>query len=69
MVTGDLMGKKKSCPIDKTLEYIGRKWTLILVRDLFFGRKKFSEFLEANPQLSNKVLSQKLKKLETNHLI
>ena len=63
------MREKKSCPIDKTLEYIGKKWNLLIIRDLFFGKKKFNEFLESNPQLSNKVLSQKLKELETHSLI
>jgi len=63
------MREKKSCPIDKTLEYIGKKWNLLIIRDLFLGKKKFNEFLESNPQLSNKVLSQKLKELETHSLI
>ena len=63
------MREKKSCPIDKTLEYIGKKWNLLIIRDLFLGKKKFNEFLESNPQLSNKVLSQKLKELETRSLI
>jgi len=69
MVTGDKMNERKTCPIDKTLEYIGKKWTLIIIRDLFLGKKKFNEFLEANKQLSNKVLSQKLKELESHGLI
>ena len=69
MVTGDKMNERKTCPIDKTLEYIGKKWTLIIIRDLFLGKKKFNEFLEANKQLSNKVLSQKLKELESHDLI
>ena len=63
------MREKKSCPIDKTLEYIGKKWNLLIIRDLFLGKKKFNEFLESNPQLSNKVLSQKLKELEAHSLI
>ena len=63
------MRERKSCPIDKTLEYIGKKWNLLIIRDLFLGKKKFNEFLESNPQLSNKVLSQKLKELETRSLI
>lgn len=60
---------EKNCPIEKTMEYIGSKWTLIIIRDLFFGRKRFREFLSANPALSTKVLSSKLKELETNKLI
>ena len=40
------MNEKKACPIDKTLDYIGKKWTLIIIRDLFLGKRKFNEFLE-----------------------
>jgi DNA-binding HxlR family transcriptional regulator len=63
------MNERKACPIDKTLEYIGKKWVLTIIKDLFLGKKKFHEFLEANPQLSNKVLSQKMKELESHGLI
>ena len=63
------MNERKACPIDKTLDYIGKKWTLIIIRDLFLGKRKFNEFLEANKQLSNKVLSQKLKELESHDII
>lgn len=69
MVTGENMNERKACPIDKTLDYIGKKWNLIIIRDLFLGKRKFNEFLEANKQLSNKVLSQKLKELESHGLI
>lgn len=63
------MVKMKDCPIENALEYIGRKWSLTIIRDLFFGKKHFKEFLDANPKLSGKVLSQRLKDLETKGLI
>jgi DNA-binding HxlR family transcriptional regulator len=59
----------KHCPIENALEYVGRKWSLTIIRDLFFGKKRFKEFLEANPKLSGKVLSQRLKDLEKKGLI
>ena len=36
---------------------------------MFFGKKRFKEFKEGNPNLSNKVLSDCLKNLENNRLI
>ena len=59
----------EKCPIETALRYIGKKWTFEIVRDLFFGRKHFNEFLESNPDLSGKVLSERLKELIENGII
>lgn len=60
---------KVVCPVDKTLNLINKKWSIQIIRDLFFGKKHFKEFKEDNPKLSNKVLSNCLKELEENGLI
>ena len=60
---------EKACPIQTTLDYIWKKWTLVLIRDLFYGRRRFKEFLEANPGLSSKVLSERLRELVRNGLV
>ena len=57
------------CPVDRTLNLINRKWSIQIIRDLFFGKKHFKEFKEDKPELSNKVLSNCLKDLEKNGLI
>lgn len=62
-------GKKIVCPVDKTLNLINKKWSIQIIRDMFFGKKHFKEFKEDNPKLSNKVLSNCLKELEENGLI
>ena len=62
-------GKKIVCPVDKTLNLINKKWSIQIIRDMFFGKKHFKEFKEDNPKLSNKVLSNCLKELEENCLI
>ena len=54
----------KVCPVEVSMEIIGRKWSLNIIRDLFLGRTRFSEFLEVNPRLSSKVLSTRLKELQ-----
>ena len=59
----------KNCPIEIAFEHIGRKWAINILRDLFLGKKRFREFLEVNPELSGKVLSQRLKELEDDGLI
>ncbi len=59
----------KTCPIDVALKYVGKKWAIGLIKDMFYGLKHFNEFLQANPDLSAKVLSQRLKELEQNGII
>lgn len=62
---------KSECtfPIDKAVVLFNKKWTIQLIRDMFFGKKQFKEFQEDKPDLSNKVLSQRLNELENNGLV
>lgn len=57
------------CPVNKALVFIGKKWSIEIIRDMFFGKKRFKEFKEGKPNLSNKVLSECLKNLENNGVI
>lgn len=61
--------EKIVCPVDRTLNLINKKWSIQIIRDLFFGKKHFKEFKEDKPKLSNKVLSSCLKDLEENGII
>lgn len=58
-----------TCPIENTLKLIKRKWTIVLIRDMFLGKKHFYEFKEKNSELSNTVLSDTLKSMEQDGLI
>lgn len=62
-------GERIVCPVDVTLNLINKKWSIQIIRDMFFGKKHFNEFKEDKPKLSNKVLSNCLKDLEENGLI
>lgn len=57
------------CPIDATLELIGRKWVIAIIRDMFLGCKHFNEFKKNKKNLSNSVLSDTLKFMEEQGLI
>jgi DNA-binding HxlR family transcriptional regulator len=59
----------KICPIEATLNIIGKKWSIQIIRDLFKGKTRFTEFLVANPQLSTKMLSLRLKELQKFDII
>jgi DNA-binding HxlR family transcriptional regulator len=57
------------CPIARTLDIVGDRWTMLIIRDLFFGATKFGEFLERSPGIPPKVLSSRLKRLMEKGLI
>ena len=61
--------KAERCPMELALELISKKWVILILRDMFFGKKRFNEFKEGKPNLSNKVLSNCLKEMEENGLI
>ena len=59
----------ENCPVDATIQSLTNKWVLQIIRDLFIGKKKFSEFKKDKPHLTNKALSRCLKHMEANDLI
>ncbi|MCH7836035.1 MAG: helix-turn-helix transcriptional regulator [Chloroflexi bacterium] len=59
----------QTCPIARTLDIIGDRWTLLIVRDLFMGKTRFNQFLASSPGLPSKLLSDRLKKLEQHDLV
>jgi DNA-binding HxlR family transcriptional regulator len=52
------------CPVARTAELIGNKWTPLIIRDLVNGEKRFSELERSLSGISPKTLSERLKKLE-----
>lgn len=63
MVTENMEAKCEIDP-DKMFEAIMRKWSIIILKDMFLGAKRFNDFREMNPKISGKVLSDQLKNLE-----
>jgi len=62
--------KFQSCPIKATMGVIGRKWTLLLLRDIGFRKiDRFNHLLESVPGLTPRVLSMRLKELERDEII
>jgi len=59
----------QDCPIARTLDLIGDRWTMIIIRDLFLGRSRFNEFRQSTPRISPKLLSERLKRLEEQGIV
>lgn len=64
---------RSNCPLASALDILGDKWTLVVVRDMFNGKKTFGEFLESPEKISTSVLTDRLQLLEgvgiTKHVL
>ena len=60
---------RSDCPIACTLDLIGDRWTLLIIRDLMLGKRRFSEFLAAGEGVTTNVLAARLKRLERAGLV
>jgi DNA-binding HxlR family transcriptional regulator len=62
--------RRSDCPISFALDLFGDKWTLLIIRDLLFKRKKyFGDFLESDEKIATNILTDRLIKLEEQGII
>jgi len=57
------------CVIAQTLDVIGDRWTLLILRDLMAGLHRYNDILESCAGMSPNVLSDRLKRLEAEGLV
>jgi DNA-binding HxlR family transcriptional regulator len=60
---------RSPCPITNALELIGDKWTLIVIRDLFLGKKTYGDFQNSPEGIPTNILAERLKRLERGGII
>jgi DNA-binding HxlR family transcriptional regulator len=61
---------RSRCPIAYSLDVLGDRWTLLILRDLAFkGRRYFQDFLGASEGISSNILTDRLRRLERWNLI
>jgi DNA-binding HxlR family transcriptional regulator len=59
----------QACPVAKSLELVGERWTLLIVRDLLGGAQKFQDLEASLPGIAPALLSERLKRLEAHGLV
>lgn len=58
------------CPVATTVQLIGNKWKILLIRNLLYnGKQRFKDFIHSIPSISKKVLTDNLRALEDDGLI
>jgi DNA-binding HxlR family transcriptional regulator len=60
--------RRSCCPIACTLDLLGDRWTLLVIRDLFAGKSKFSEFQRSPEGIATNILTDRLNLLVQNDL-
>ena len=57
------------CPVATTISLIGNKWKLFILRDLMQGTRRFGELRKSIDGISQKVLTQNLRALESDGIV
>ena len=57
------------CPVATTVQLIGNKWKLLIIRNLLSAPQRFTDFLKSVNGISKKVLTDNLRALEDDGLI
>jgi DNA-binding HxlR family transcriptional regulator len=61
--------ERSPCPIASTLDILGDKWSLILVRDLLTGKQRYNQFCDSPEGVPTNLLAARLRKLEAEGII
>ena len=56
-------------PIASALELVGDKWTLLVLRDMLFGARRFSDFVNTAEGVKRNILTDRLKRMAEHGLI
>jgi DNA-binding HxlR family transcriptional regulator len=64
-----MKGYASFCPIAKATEILAERWTLLVLRDMLQGSRRFSDLRRGVPQMSQTLLSKRLQTLEQAGLI
>jgi DNA-binding HxlR family transcriptional regulator len=56
--------RRSPCPVSCTLDILGDRWTLLVVRDLLLGRTRFKDFAASPEGIPTNILSDRLARLQ-----
>ena len=67
--TLDLGYLRSPCPIAGALDFLGDKWTLVIVRDLVVGKRRYGDFEKSPEKIPTNILADRLRQLENHGII
>jgi DNA-binding HxlR family transcriptional regulator/putative sterol carrier protein len=57
------------CPLARTLDVVGDRWTLLVVRELMAGARRFTDLIDGLPGISRNLLTERLRTLEREGIV
>ncbi len=66
---GNVVFERSCCPITNGLDIFGDKWTLLIIRDLVLGKRRYQDFISSAEKIASNILADRLKKLEAAGLV
>jgi DNA-binding HxlR family transcriptional regulator len=60
---------ENNCPVEVTLQLIGNKWKVLILRELLDSTKRFGELSRGINGISQKMLTQQLRQMEKDSLV
>lgn len=60
---------RSACAIANSLDIVGDKWTLLVVRDLLYGKRTYGELAKSPERIPTNILADRLKRLESAGVI
>lgn len=61
--------RRSRCPVSCTLDVLGDKWSLLVVRDVMRGKSRYAEFLESSEGIPTNILADRLKRLVAQGIV
>ncbi len=66
---GKKTDRRSPCPVACTLDLIGDRWTLLVVRDLVMGAERFKEFTASPEGIPTNILTERLTRLVAHAIV
>jgi DNA-binding HxlR family transcriptional regulator len=61
--------ERSVCPITNGLDIFGDKWTLLVIRDLMLGKRRYQDLISSPEGIASNILADRLKKMESAGLV
>lgn len=61
--------KRSPCPVAGTLDLIGDKWTLLIIRDMMAGRSRYRDLAASPEGIASNILASRLERLQDDGLV
>ncbi|CCH54867.1 transcriptional regulator, HxlR family [Fibrisoma limi BUZ 3] len=62
--------QRSTCPISTSLDVLGDKWSLLVLRDMLFaGKSTYGQFLQSEEKIATNILADRLAALESQGIV